>query len=41
LLEDFEKDLQQCEEITFEQWKKRPITEKVFESAGWILERQQ
>ena len=41
LLEDFENDLQKCEEITYEIWKKRPITEKVFESAGWILERQQ
>jgi cardiolipin synthase len=41
LLEDFEKDLQQCEEITYEKWKKRPISEKIFESAGWILERQQ
>jgi cardiolipin synthase A/B len=41
LLQDFENDLEKCEEITYEKWKKRPITEKVFESAGWILERQQ
>ncbi len=41
LLKDFEKDVEQCEEITYEKWKRRPLAEKVVESAGWILERQQ
>lgn len=41
LLEDFEQDIEQCEEITYEKWKRRSLAEKVVESAGWILERQQ
>ncbi|HSE42387.1 MAG TPA: phospholipase D-like domain-containing protein [Acidobacteriota bacterium] len=41
LLEDFERDIANSEEITLEKWKKRPIAEKVFENAGRILERQQ
>jgi cardiolipin synthase len=41
LMEDFEKDLANSEEITLEKWKNRSIAEKVVENAGRILERQQ
>ena len=41
LMEDFEKDVENSEEITLEEWKNRSIAEKVVENAGRILERQQ
>jgi cardiolipin synthase len=41
LMEDFEKDLANSEEITHDEWKKRSIAEKIIENAGRILERQQ
>ena len=41
LIEDFEKDVENSEEITLEEWKNRSIAEKVVENAGRILERQQ
>jgi cardiolipin synthase len=41
LLDDFEQDMQDSEEITLERWRKRPLWEKVFGPFVWILERQQ
>jgi cardiolipin synthase len=41
LLQDYAKDLQDSEEITLEQWQRRPLWEKVVGPFIWILERQQ
>jgi cardiolipin synthase len=41
LLEDYERDLAVCEEITLERWQRRPIWEKIAGPFVWILERQQ
>jgi cardiolipin synthase len=38
---DFQHDLQSCEEVTLDTWKRRPLFEKVIEPFAWILERQQ
>lgn len=39
--EDFLDDLQHCEEVTMETWRRRPLLEKLVEPIAWILERQQ
>jgi cardiolipin synthase len=41
LTEDFRRDLQCCEEVTLDTWKRRPLFEKIVEPFAWILERQQ
>ncbi len=41
LEQDFQNDLRDAREISFEQWKRRPILERGPELLGWILERQQ
>jgi cardiolipin synthase A/B len=38
---DFENDLSQSRRVTYQDWKKRPIWERVFESVGWFFQRQQ
>jgi cardiolipin synthase len=41
LCEDFERDLSQSDQITLEKWRRRPVTEKLMETVGRIIERQQ
>ncbi len=41
LLEDYRRDLADSEEITLEQWRRRPLWEKIVGPFVWILERQQ
>ena len=41
LLEDYEKDLGDCTEMTLARWQRRPLWEKVVGPFVWILERQQ
>jgi cardiolipin synthase A/B len=41
LIQDFENDLQQSRRITYEEWKRRPIWERTFETVGWFFQRQQ
>ncbi|HET8550732.1 MAG TPA: phospholipase D-like domain-containing protein [Bryobacteraceae bacterium] len=41
LREDFARDLAQSRPVTYRDWLRRPIWEKMQESFGWILERQQ
>lgn len=41
LTRQFEKDLDSARQISYEQWKKRSVWERMVESAGWLLERQQ
>jgi cardiolipin synthase A/B len=41
LLQDYERDLRDSQEITLEKWQRRPLWEKVVGPFVWILERQQ
>ena len=41
LKKDFGEDLQLCEEVTLDTWKRRSLFEKIVEPFCWILERQQ
>lgn len=41
LEEDFAADLAGCETITYEKWKHRPIKERLIETLGRLIERQQ
>jgi cardiolipin synthase A/B len=41
LLQDFERDIADSEEVTLEKWRRRPLWEKVVGPFIWILERQQ
>ena len=41
LLQDFEADLAASDEVTLEEWTRRPILEKIVGPVCWILERQQ
>ena len=41
LLEDYERDLADSDEITLERWQRRPLWEKIVGPFVWILERQQ
>ena len=38
---DFEADLGQSEEMTYERWRQRPLLEKALKPLTWLLERQQ
>ena len=38
---DFERDIADSREITYEIWKRRSILERSHEWLGWLLERQQ
>jgi cardiolipin synthase len=41
LEEDFKHDLSESKEISYAEWKRRPILQRGPELLGWILERQQ
>ena len=41
LLQDYERDLADSDEITLAQWQRRPLWEKIVGPFVWILERQQ
>jgi cardiolipin synthase len=41
LLKDYERDLQDSREVTIDEWRRRPLWEKVVGPFVWILERQQ
>jgi cardiolipin synthase len=41
LLQDYERDLSACTEVTLERWQRRPMWEKIAGPFVWILERQQ
>jgi cardiolipin synthase A/B len=41
LLEDYQRDIEDSEEITLERWRRRAVWEKVVGPFVWILERQQ
>ncbi len=41
LTEDFARDRADSREVTFEEWRARPIWERAYEKLGQVLERQQ
>jgi cardiolipin synthase len=41
LIGDFEEDAGQSRKVTFEDWKKRPLSERLMEMVGWVFEREQ
>jgi cardiolipin synthase A/B len=41
LLQDYERDLADSDEVTLERWLRRPLWEKIAGPFVWILERQQ
>jgi cardiolipin synthase len=41
LREDYRRDEQNSDAVTLEQWRKRPLWEKIVGPFIWILERQQ
>jgi len=41
LTADYEADLSKCDRITLQEWKQRPLIEKMIGTVAWILERQQ
>jgi cardiolipin synthase A/B len=41
LTHDFEADLAQSLEVTYERWQRRPLLEKALKPLTWLLERQQ
>jgi cardiolipin synthase A/B len=41
LKSDFAADLHESCEISLKEWRRRPVTERVTELLGWVLERQQ
>jgi len=41
LTRDFEADLARSDEMTLDEWRRRPVWEKLVGTAAWILERQQ
>jgi cardiolipin synthase len=38
---DFEADRERSHEIRLDEWRKRPLWEKLIGSVAWVLERQQ
>jgi cardiolipin synthase len=41
LTQDFEQDASRSERVTLEQWERRSLYERILESIGWIIERQE
>ena len=41
LQQDFANDLAHSRKVTYQEWKRRPVLERVPELLGWVLERQQ
>ncbi len=41
LQQDFIADLAASKEITLQEWEHRPVMERVHETVGWVLQRQQ
>lgn len=37
----FQQDLGRAQEISYEKWRSRPVWERLVETAGWVIERQQ
>jgi cardiolipin synthase A/B len=40
LEEDFARDREDSREITYDEWRRRPVWERLQESVGWLIERQ-
>jgi hypothetical protein len=38
---DFQADLAKSKRVSYREWRRRPIFERIHEWLGWILERQE
>jgi hypothetical protein len=41
LEQDFQNDLRQSRQISYDEWKRRPMWEKLEELVGWLLINQE
>jgi cardiolipin synthase A/B len=41
LTHDYQQDLAQSKLVSYDEWKKRPLWERLQEWFGWLIERQQ
>jgi len=41
LTRDFEQDAGESRKVNLEEWKTRPLSERLMEMVGWIFEREQ
>jgi cardiolipin synthase A/B len=41
LTDDFESDIGQSRQISYEEWKSRGLRERLMETAGWLIRKQQ
>jgi cardiolipin synthase A/B len=41
LTHDFKEDAAQSRKITIQDWARRPLSERLFETLGWVFEREQ
>ncbi len=41
LTRDFEQDAGESRKVTLEEWKTRPLSERLMEMVGWVFEREQ
>jgi cardiolipin synthase len=41
LTRDFEDDASQSRKVSLEDWKNRPLSERLLEIVGWVFEREQ
>jgi cardiolipin synthase len=41
LTRDFEEDTRQSRMVSLQDWKKRPLSERLLEMVGWVFEREQ
>jgi cardiolipin synthase A/B len=41
LTRDFEQDAGESKKVTLQEWKKRPLSERLMEMVGWVFEREQ
>src|SRR5688572_20997642 len=41
LRQDFEADVANSQEVTYDEWRQRPVLERALKPLSWILERQQ
>lgn len=41
LTQDFEQDTSRSKRVSLEQWERRSLYERILESLGWVIERQQ
>ena len=41
LEQDFDRDVKQSRELSYDEWRRRPFTERIVEFFGWFIQQQQ